>query len=105
MNKQAIEQLYQAYVQQGLLDPETVSLDTFSSMNYDQAQQVYKAGVEKELFNVPFDSFSSLFGLEKPIAEEPKKKEDTVSDSMDGSLESPEIDDETAKFETDKAYN
>lgn len=102
MNKEAIEQLYQAYVQQGLLDSEAVSLEAFSSMNYDQAQQVYKAGVEKQLFNVPFDSFSSIFGLEKPI-EEPKKKDDTVSPSMDGSLESPEIDDETAKFETDKA--
>ena len=101
MNKEAIEQLYQAYVQQGLLDSEAVSLESFSSMNYDQAQQVYKAGVEKELFNVPFDSFSSLFGLDKPIVEEPKKKEDTVSESMDGSLESPEIDEKDISLDSE----
>lgn len=101
MNKEAIEQLYQAYVQQGLLDSKAVSLESFSSMNYDQAQQVYKAGVEKELFNVPFDSFSSLFGLEKPIVEEPKKKEDTVSESMDGSLESPEIDEKDISLDSE----
>jgi hypothetical protein len=98
MNKKAIEQLYQSYVQKGLLDPEIVDLETFSSMDYDQAQQAYKAGVESELFNVPFSDFSSTFGLEAP-----KKKEDTALPTMGGSLESPEIDDETAKFESDKA--
>lgn len=66
MNKKAIEQLYQSYVQKGLLDPEIVDLETFSSMDYDQAQQAYKAGVESELFNVPFSDFSSTFGLEAP---------------------------------------
>lgn len=98
MNKKAIEQLYQSYVQKGLLDPEIVDLEAFSSMDYDQAQQAYKAGVESELFNVPFSDFSSTFGLEAP-----KKKEDTALPTMGGSLESPEIDDETAKFESDKA--
>lgn len=86
MNKEAIERVYSAYVEKGLLDPSKVSLDAFSAINQDQMKSVWETGVKSNMFNVSFDQFSNMFGVQ---AAPDKKKREDLPESVSGDTKSP----------------
>ena len=63
MNEQ-VEQIYNLYVDQQLIDPNNVDKETFAQANPEQASRLYELGVEKNLFqNVDQETFMSAFNF------------------------------------------
>ena len=78
-----VEQLYNLYLQNGLIS-DAISLDIFRSANLDQQNKLFELGKEEGLFQTStVEDFTSAWSL--------KKKDGTVSVSEDGSLVQPTI--------------
>ena len=77
-----VEQLYNLYLQNGLIS-DAISLDIFRSANLDQQNKLFELGKEEGLFQTStVEDFTSAWSL---------KKDGTVSVSEDGSLVQPQL--------------
>ena len=104
MNEQ-VEQIYNLYVDQQLIDPNNVDKETFAQANPEQASRLYELGVEKNLFqNVDQETFMSAFNFmdvkKKDSSDSTMGQEDMASDVEDISLESTDSDPESTEVKT-----